>query len=51
LYKVLTDGTTCLKDMHLDFIFMFCIRKYLECKKNYLLIITEFFMIQIHDFV
>ena len=31
--KVLTDGTTCLKDMHFDFLFMFCIKKYLECKK------------------
>jgi hypothetical protein len=49
--KVLTNGTTCLKDMHLDFLSMFCIRKYLECKKIYLLIRSEFFMIQIHDFV
>ena len=49
--KVLTDGTTCLRDKHFDFLFMLLYKKASVIQKMFLLIKRVLFMIQIHDFV
>ena len=50
ILKVLTDGTTCFKDIHFYFIFMF-LHKEVSGMQKKILIKGEHSMIQILDFM